>query len=69
MNTPLPLKHDDYGEAVTVTAAAAGALTDVDRRTLQAVSASSDGVASWATEAEEGSVLVFGPATPCHRQG
>ena len=34
--------------------------------TLHAVSASSNGVASWATQVEEGSVLVFGPATPCH---
>jgi hypothetical protein len=40
-----------------------------DVATLKTVSASSDGVASWTTEAEEGSVLVFGPATPCHQSG
>lgn len=31
------------------------------------VSASSTGTVTWATKAEEGTVLVFGPSTPCHK--
>ena len=38
-----------------------------DVATLAAVSASSTGAAKWSAKVEEGSVLVFGPATPCHK--
>ena len=37
-----------------------------DVLTLRAVAASSGGSASWSSAAENGTVLAFGPATPCH---
>lgn len=38
-----------------------------DVTTLAAVPASSAGTATWAAKAEEGSVLLYGAATPCHK--
>jgi hypothetical protein len=41
-----------------------------DLATNESVNASSAGVARWTnTGAEDGSVLAFGPATPCHSHG
>lgn len=38
-----------------------------DLATLKAVAPSSDGAATWATESENGSMLLLAQHTPCHR--
>ena len=52
--------------AQTAGADASWALCDVV--TLKSVGASSSGSASWQSEAEDGSVLLFAKQTPCHDQ-
>lgn len=39
-----------------------------DLATLKSVAPSSDGAAAWATESENGSVLLLAQHTPCHRE-
>lgn len=60
-----------HGLATSFTAHAAGADANwmlCDVVTLKFVGASSSGSASWKSEAEDGSVLLFAKETPCHTE-